>query len=95
MYAKNGHRIEFLKEGSHLPDVKFDGVYADLKRTSSHNNLVNYAKKAIREQNAEIVLFQFDNETEQIYAELFTLKRKYGIKSYFFFTGKNKIYTNF
>ena len=97
VYAKNGHSIEFLKEGSRvsLPDLMFDGVLADLKRTSSHNNLVNYAKKAIREQNAEIVLFQFDNETEKIYNELLVLKRKYGIKAYYFFTGKNKIYKNF
>ena len=97
VFAKNGHCIEFLKEGSRvsLPDVKFDGVLGDLKRTSSHNNIANYAKKAIREQNAEIVLFQFDNETEKIYIELLKLKNKYGIKTYYFFTGSNKVYTNF
>jgi hypothetical protein len=97
VYVKNGHRIEFLKEGSRisLPDVRFDGVLADLKRTSSHNNIAKYAKKATREQNAEIVLFQFDNETERIYKELFDLKEKYGIKAYYFYTGGNKIYTNY
>ena len=96
VFAKNGHEIEFLKGGSsvNLPDIKFDGVFADLKRTSSHNNITNYAKKAIREQNAKIVLFQFDNETEKIYLELFKLKNKYGIEAHYFFTGKNKVYNN-
>ncbi|MDR1864085.1 MAG: hypothetical protein LBR08_00765 [Bacteroidales bacterium] len=94
VFAKNGFRMELLKEGSRisLPDARCNNILADLKRTSSHNNIVNYAKKAIHEQHAEMVLFQFDKETDAIYKQLEVVKNK-GIKAYYFFSGKeNKIY---
>ena len=58
-YAKAGYTIEMLKEASRTPspDVRFNGVLADLKSTSSHNNIIRYAKSAIKEKKADVLLF--------------------------------------
>jgi len=42
-----------------LISININGIAAELKRASSHNNILNYAKKAIFKQNAKIVLFEF------------------------------------
>ena len=85
--AQNGHKIEYLKltEGSF--DIYMDDISADLKKTKTHNNMVEYAKKAIREQGAEVVVFEFKEETVKIYAGLEILKR-IGIHGKYYFTGK-------
>jgi hypothetical protein len=90
VFAKNGYKIEMLKEipGVSSPDVAINGMKADLKRVSSHKNIENYAKKATRKQGAEVVLFQFDNETEAIYKELEKLKCM-NIKAFYYFTGRD------
>lgn len=89
IYAQNGYRIEHLKEVPRVPspDVRINGKFADLKRLTGHNNIVREAKNAVRNQNAELVLFQFDVETEAIYKELNAVKRE-GINAYYFFTGR-------
>jgi hypothetical protein len=46
-----------------------------------------YAKNAIRKQQSELVLFQFDIETDAIYKQLEILKRT-GIKGLYFFIGR-------
>lgn len=93
-FARCGYRIEHLAEhpGVSSPDVRIDGMKADLKRVSSHNNVVKYARKAVEKQGAEYVLLQIDNMTEQMRSELEALKRR-RIKVLYFITGeKDKIH---
>ena len=60
-----------------------DGIPTDLKKTKSHNNIADYAKKATEEQKAELVVFELEIETKKIYIEIEKLKEK-GIKGYYF-----------
>lgn len=90
-FAEGGYRVEHLAEqaGISSPDILIDGLKADLKRVSSHNNVVKYARKAIEKQEAECVLFQIDSMTEQMRNELHALKRR-NIKVLYFVTGEEK-----
>ena len=90
--AQNGYRIEFLKltEGSF--DIFIDDISADLKKTKTHNNMVNYAKKATREQGARIVIFEFENETDMIHAEIKRLQSKCISGKYYFTKKKDVVY---
>lgn len=90
-FAEGGYRVEHQAEqpGISSPDILIDGLKADLKRVSSHNNVVKYARKAIEKQGAECVLFQIDNMTEQMRSELNALKRR-NIKVLYFVTGEEK-----
>jgi ABC-type Fe3+-hydroxamate transport system substrate-binding protein len=68
-------------------------VKAELKRVSSHSHIVDYAKKAVRQQGAEIVLFEFERNAKKIQEELDKLKRA-GVKVYYYFSDdKTKIHT--
>jgi hypothetical protein len=94
VFAENGYKIEMLKEvpGVSSPDVTINGVKAELKRVSSHNNIVKYAQKAVKKQGAEVVLFEFEKETEAIKTELIGLKRE-GISAYYYYSSnKGSIY---
>ena len=88
VFAINGHEMEHLKEipGISSPDVRIDGILADLKRTKSHNNLLSDAKYAIYNQGAEKVLIQLDNSNSRISAAISDI-RKENISGYFFYTG--------
>ncbi len=92
VFAKHGHQIELLEEVSRIPspDVKINGIPADLKRVSSHRNIVREAKNALRKQGAEIVLFEFKTMTGKIHEELNKLKKK-GIKVRYFITEDKKV----
>ena len=69
-----------------------DGIPADLKKTGSAGNIVNRAKKAVRKQKAELVVFEFTAETKETHIEINKLREK-GIKGYYFFSkDKTKIY---
>jgi len=87
--AKNGYKVEYLMitEGSF--DIYLNGISADLKKTTSHNNILDYAKKAIYKQGAKIVVFEFDTMTGKIRGELNKMKRM-GIKVKYF-TSENNI----
>lgn len=92
--AKLGYKIKHLLEVPRIssPDITINGIKADLKKTSSHNNIGHYAKHAIKNQNAELVIFEFTTETKLIYDELYKLREK-EIKGYYYFTGReNKLY---
>lgn len=77
-FARNGYRIEMLEEkpGVPSPDVLINGIKGDLKSTGSANNIVKHAKKAFKKQGAEVVLFEFEEETKELHAELMRLKKK-------------------
>jgi hypothetical protein len=81
VFAQNGYRIEMLEEVPRIPspDVRIDGMLGDLKRMSSHNNIVKEAKSAVRHQGAEVALFAFPKMTEAIQGELYKLTKR-GIK---------------
>ena len=85
--AQNGHKIVFLKltEGSF--DIFIDDISADLKKTAGSGNIVKYAKKATREQGAQIVVFEFEKESASVYSELEVLK-KIGIHGKYYFSDK-------
>jgi hypothetical protein len=92
IFAQNGHKIEMLEEIPRIasPDIRIDGILGELKRVSGHNNIVKDAKKAVRKQRAEIVLFEFDTMTHFIQSELAKLK-KLGMNVKYFITGSNKV----
>lgn len=94
VYAHAGYRIEHLGEtpGISSPDVTINGAPADLKRTKGSGNIVKYARKAVRQQGAEMVLFQFDEMNDAVRKELIALKRE-GIRAKYFITGENKVHT--
>lgn len=87
--AQKGYQIEMLEEVPRIssPDITIDEIKADLKRVSGENNIVKYADKAIQQQEANAIVFQFDTDSERVHLELLKLKRK-GYKVYYFFTGR-------
>lgn len=89
--ADNGHKVEYLHGVNRTPgetyDITIDGTPAELKATSSHNNIEKYAKKAYREQGAQAIVFELGKRTSDIYEALNEAKRKYpAISLYFYFT---------
>ena len=87
--AKNGYEVEYLKMTEGSFDIYLNGISADLKKTASHNNVLDYAKKAIYKQGAKLVVFEFEKMTGKIRDELNKLKRM-GIKVKYF-TSADKI----
>ncbi|NLB81469.1 MAG: hypothetical protein GX800_07665 [Clostridiaceae bacterium] len=83
--AVNGHKIEYRETTQGSFDIFFDGVPAELKKLSSHNNVIREAKKAINNQGAKIVVFEFDKETQKIHDEITNLK-KLNYEGYYFFS---------
>lgn len=85
VYAQNGYRVEMLGEADRdsAPDVLINGIRGDFKSTGSSNNIVKYAKKAFQKQGADIVLFEIDAMTRDIYSELLKAKKKGGRVFYY------------
>lgn len=65
--ADNGYKIEMLQEVAGVPssDILINGKKADLKATKSANNIEKYGKKAILEQDADLVVFEFEDISVQ------------------------------
>jgi phage gp29-like protein len=98
VFAKSGFAVEMLEEVSRIPspDALINGILADLKKTKSHNNIINYAKNDVKNKKAKIFFYEFEKENKNIYLELQYMYKKYRIKAYFYFTGKEDvIYQNF
>jgi hypothetical protein len=67
-------------------------VPTELKKVDSYKQTQYHAKKAIKEQGAKLVVFEFKEETKEVYAEIESLRKK-GYKGYYFFSNdKTKIY---
>jgi SPP1 gp7 family putative phage head morphogenesis protein len=92
VFAKNGYRIEHLPEMPSIsgPDVLINGIPADLKRVSNHNNILKYALKAVRQQGAKEVLFCLDVLNDAVRFELSKVKQR-GITVRYFVTGDEKM----
>ncbi|MEG0560898.1 MAG: hypothetical protein RR513_10355, partial [Muribaculaceae bacterium] len=95
-YAKAGYAIRHLGEvsGVSSSDVLCNRVKADLKSTGSHNNILKYAKKAIREQGAKIVLFEFEKFNSSFIGEISRLKQL-KIKGMYYIKGQETKIINF
>jgi len=89
--ATGGNSIEFLEDKRGSYDIHLNDIKADLKKTGSHINIVNYAKEAIRKQGAEIVVFEFENNTKDIHTQLLKLGNTYDIHGYYYFSGSKNI----
>ena len=97
VFAKAGNKIKMLNEvpGIKSPDVLCNNILADLKQTLSHNNIMKYSIKAIKEQGAKMLLFEFTKDTEKIRDVIVKLKIK-KIKALYYFTeNKSLIYKTF
>lgn len=93
--AQNGYEVVH-RAGSgagNTYDTTINGVKADLKRTGSHNNIQKYAKHAVREQGAQITVFQFDARTEAITDALSDLAQQGFHGLYFYTDDKKHIYS--
>ena len=92
--AKSGYAVEYLEDNPFSYDIHLNGIKADLKKTAGSGNIERYAKEAIREQGAEIVVFEFENSLKDIHTKLLKLKNGYRIHGYFYFSGnKSKIFS--
>lgn len=74
--ATNGRRVILLDEDVRVssPDILLNGKTAELKKLSSHNNIVKEAKDAVRKKNAKVVVFEFKERTDAIWRELQKLR---------------------
>ena len=90
--AQNGYKVEYLKITESSFDIYLNGISADLKKTSGSGNIVRYAKKAIHEQGAKIVIFEFEKESIEIYAKLEHVKKINIHGKYYFSNKKNFIH---
>lgn len=90
VFAHAGYRIDFTPKGAGTHDVFINGVPADIKRLSSHNNIVRHARHASNEQGAKMVLFEFTKHTPEIQREIDKLTR-IGIHGKYFYRGENTV----
>lgn len=78
VFARSGLRI------NHYEDEKTDGTFdvlcngkkGDLKKTKGSGNIVKYARYAIKEQGAEIVLFEFEEWKAEVRDAISEMVRK-------------------
>jgi hypothetical protein len=72
--AQNGYKVEYLKMTEGSFDIYLNGISTELKKTASHNNLVDYAKKAVHKQKAKLVVFEFKTMNAETMKEMLKLK---------------------
>ena len=89
--ADNGFDVEFL-QGENRPagqtyDIRMNGIKADLKKiTGSAGNIVKYAKHALREQGAEVVVFELPSHAPKYYEAITEARRKCKGRIMFYFS---------
>ena len=93
VFADNGYKIEMLEEkaGISSPDVKINGKLADLKSTKGAGNIVKYAHKAIKQQKADIIIFEFEQQSIELEKELDKLRRQ-GINGFYYYKEEKKVH---
>ncbi|GHT16982.1 hypothetical protein AGMMS4956_20240 [Bacteroidia bacterium] len=72
--AQNGYKVEYLKMTENSFDIYLNGISTELKKTTSHNNLVDYAKKAVNKQEAKLVVFELETMNAETMKEMLKLK---------------------
>ena len=90
-FANNGNHIVHLSEKTGISscDVLCNGILADLKETSSHNNILDYASHATKHQGAKMVLFKFDKFNAKIASRIKKLQEM-KIKGKYIVTGDER-----
>lgn len=93
--ADNGHKIEYL-QGVNRPkgetfDITFDGIPTDLKSTQSPGNLVQYVKKAYKEQGANAVFLELKIKNDVFTEKMAEAKRKYDVRIFYYWTEEGKV----
>ena len=93
VFADGGYRIEMIeektRESSH--DAFVNGIKAEFKSVSSPKQILHHAKKATREQGAELVLFELNTERSvEVEKELDKVRRA-GIKGLYYYKSDGKI----
>ena len=80
--ARNGFRVEMIHEprGEKSPDIRLNGILAELKRTGVPGKIVKDSKEAVRSveqrgKGADIVVFEIEQMTPRIRSELNNVKR--------------------
>lgn len=93
VFADNGYTIVFNEQEDRQSncDVTINGIEADLKSVGSYKQILHHALKATKKQKAKLVLFEFMQETSEIYLEIEKL-RKRSIHGKFYFKGANIVY---
>ncbi|MCD8313418.1 MAG: hypothetical protein LUC24_04590 [Bacteroidales bacterium] len=93
VFARNGYRMVMLEEKSGVssPDVLINGIRADLKKTKNVNNIEKYAKKAVRDQGAKLVLIQFDEINDNVLGKIRKMSSE-GIHGKYFKTGSEELH---
>ena len=89
--AVNNQLVDFLKEVDGRYDILLNDLPADLKKTKSHNHIIDYARHATRNQGAEIVVFEFEVMNAKILEKLRYLERR-GYKIIYYTTEEKKLY---
>ena len=90
VFAHAGYRIDFTPKGAGTHDVFINGVPADIKQLSSHNNIARHAKEAVRKQGAKVVLIELSKRTPEIQKEIEKLSRN-GIHGKYFYSDEKII----
>ena len=92
--VNNGYAVEHLDDNHGASyDIHLNGIKADLKKTAGSGNIEKYAKKAIRKQGANLVVFEFEHNMKDIHTKLLKLRKNYDIHGYYYFSNnKIKIY---
>lgn len=89
--ANQGHKIEHLldkgRKKGETYDIHFDGLKADLKSVSSHNNIEKYVRHAVRDQGAKVVIIRIEEgaNKENVMKSLRGAKRKYGHRIVYYY----------
>ena len=98
-FASKGFQIEYLEDMPGTYDVNVvgkarfivNGKRADMKSSVSGNNIVHYAKHAVKDQGAEFVLIEFQQHHKKISEAINEMRRNH-IKGYYYFMGEDKYY---
>lgn len=93
-FAKAGFRILHYEDGK--PQGSFDVIInnkkADLKKTCSTNNIIRYSKHALKVQNADIILIEFEN-WGNVFRDIVSEMSRKGIHGYYYVTGNELIHS--
>ena len=102
--ASFGFQIEHLNEvtGVSSPDVRVrrhgsvciivHGVFADFKSTKSANNIVDYAKHAVRDQRADFIFIEFESHDRKIPARIKEMIMN-NIHGYYYYRHEKEYYS--
>ena len=73
--ASNNFNITYRTSVSGSYDVTVNKIPADLKQVGSWKQIRHHASKAINQQHADIVVFEFLSESKELHLELFKVKK--------------------